>query len=96
MALIDKREESMKNSDGRGGTWVRRILISIVAIAFVSAVVAAFFGKDVILEYELQRKILFFEWDKIKHVAVNGVVILKENRDAFESMVGFYFGQAIK
>lgn len=97
MALIGKREESMEKAASRGGTWLRRILIGAVVIAFLAAVFAAFFGQGVVLEHELNRNFLgIIKWDKLKYVAVDGVVILKENRTAFESAFGFYFGQAIK
>jgi hypothetical protein len=97
MALIDKRESSMEAASTRGGTWLRRFLIGAVVIAFLAAVFAAFFGHGVVLEHELSRNFLgIIKWDKLKYVAVDGVVILKENRTAFEAAFGFYFGQAIK
>jgi hypothetical protein len=96
MAALDASEESKKNAESRVGIWIRRGLVALIGVAFIAAVIAGFVGKDVILEYELERKFLFFEWDVIKHSVVSGVVILKENRSAFESIVGFYFGQSIR
>jgi hypothetical protein len=96
MAALNASEDSRKAAESRGGTWIRRCIISIVAVSFIAAVIAGFFDKDVVLESQLDRKILFFEWDVVKHHVVKGVVILKENRAAFESIVGFYFGQSIK
>ena len=97
MALIDAREKSAEKASGRGGVWIRRILIGAVVFAFLAAVLAAFFGQPVVLEHELSRNFLgIMKWDKLKYVVVDGVVILKENRPAFESAFGFYFGQAIK
>lgn len=97
MANAKHREQSMKAAESRGGVWVRRILIGAVVFAFLAAVLATFFGQPVVLEHELSRNFLgIIKWDKLKYVVVDGVVILKENRPAFESAFGFYFGQAIK
>ena len=97
MALAGKTEESMQKASGRGGVWVRRILIGAVVLAMLSAVIAGFFNQEVVLENEVTKNFLgVFKWDKLKYVTVDGVVILKENRTAFEQMIGFYFGQAIK
>jgi hypothetical protein len=97
MALAEKNEEGMEKAASRGGVWVRRILISAVVLAMLSAVVAGFLNQEVVLENEITKNFLgLFKWDKLKYVTVDGVVILKENRTAFEQMIGFYFGQAIK
>ena len=97
MAIANKKEESMDKASTRGGTWVRRILIGAVVFAMLSAVGGGFIDKDVVLENEVTRGFLgLFHWTKLKYETVNGIVILKENRTAFEQMIGFYFGQAIK
>lgn len=97
MANTKHIEQTKKSAEKRGGVWVRRVLIGAVVFAFLAAVLAAFFGQPVVLEHELGRNLLgIFKWEKLKYVVVDGVVILKENRPAFESAFGFYFGQAIK
>ncbi len=95
---FELEEKSKEAASGRrGGTWMRRAIYGLVAFAFVSVILAGFLNRSVILEYELHRSLLgLIEWDKIKHVSVDGVVFLKENRTAFLRLVSFYLGQGVR
>ena len=96
MGLHEAHEASMSAAANRGGKWIRRGIYLIVAISFIGIMLAGFWGKPVVLEYELERKFLFFEWTAVKLKEVTGVVMLEQNRTAFLAMVSFLFGKGAR
>ncbi|MCH6256715.1 hypothetical protein MLD52_09165 [Puniceicoccaceae bacterium K14] len=94
-----KSHEESKDAAAKrvGGTMMRRWIYALVAFAFISVIIAGFFKYPVVLEHQLDRNFLgIIHWEKIKYVTVNGVVMLKENRQAFLSLISFYLGQGVK
>jgi hypothetical protein len=96
MEEFDAQELSMQTASNRSGKLVRRGIYFIVAFSFIGIMIAGFFGKPVILEYELERKFLFFEWTVVKLKQATGVVMLEQNRTAFLAMVSFLFGKGAR
>ena len=96
MGLHEAQELSMAAAADRGGKWIRRGIYLIVAFSFIGIMIAGFEGKPVVLEYELERKFLFFEWTAVKLKEVTGVVMLEQNRTAFLAMVSFLFGKGAR
>ena len=92
----EAQELSMAAAANRSGKWVRRGIYLIVAFSFIGIMIAGFQDKTVVLEYELERKFLFFEWTAVKLKEVTGVVMLEQNRTAFLAMVSFLFGKGAR
>ena len=86
-------EKSKDSAAKRVGGWVRRGIYAIVAFSFVVIPLSGLLDKNVVLEYELDRKFLFWEWTIVRLKEVHGVVFIEENRTAFLALISFYFGR---
>lgn len=89
-------DESRDRAASRGGKWIRRGLYMLVAAGFLSVIVAGFMEVPVVVE--TARKVGWwpFRQEITEFITIDGVLFLKENRQAFLAMLTFYFGQAIK
>lgn len=99
MEAIRQRDDSMDRAAERtrdGGTWMRRALYFLMAIIFVSVIVAGFVGIPVVIEVVAQKGFLFWKHSVTDFVTVNGVVFPPEIRKAFLHFIGFYLGQGVK
>lgn len=89
-------ESSMEKAAARGGKFLRYGIYLIVAFSLVYLMIAGGLGRDIVLEYQLDRKFLFFEWSAVKLKEVTGVVFVQENRTAFLAMISFLFGKGAR
>lgn len=89
---MDKAAERTKD----GGTWMRRALYCLVAVMFLTVLVAPFVGIPVTVETEVTQGILFWKKTVTEFVEVTGVLLPIETRKALLMLLAFYLGQGIK
>ena len=99
LSASDKSRDSAAQRDGAGGAWIRRVLMFAIVFSVVIALfVMPIIKIPIVVETKEVHSILWglFEWSKPLFSEVRGYLLLPEHRQAFISLIFFYFGQGVK
>jgi hypothetical protein len=95
-ATTQSMDAAAQRANSKFGEMMQQSIFLLVAVMFLSVIVAGYVNVPVIVEAVQSKGILFWRRDVTEFVSLQGVLFPQEVRQAFIIILTFYFGQAVK
>ena len=96
----ESAEASTQAAAGRGGRWIRRVLVGSIVFAVIIApfIIAMYSDTQTVIQYTQKAGghlwgLLGPERTQTRFLSIEGYLIAPETRHALLAVVAFYFGQ---